>query len=328
MIKVSIIVPVYNAGNYLSRCIDTLVNQTLREIEIILVLDCPTDGSDKVCEEYASKDERIKIVRNEENLHIGLSRNKGLDVATGEYVGFSDHDDYRELDMYERLYKRANQENLDMVLGVTVNEENGCRKVFDYPEDLHQEDIRDFALMDLIGGGNYRDDFPLAINIHPHLYKREIIKKNNLRFVDTRLIAPEDRLFNTLFLLYARNVGIERAPLYYHRIIKTSEVHNPSYMSFDKRLNYIDMMYQYLQERNTMILYESQFFTGAQKMIVPGLVNDLLSHRSAVYFSKMLHVVERKTYCRRMFEHYSLGYSKKWWLRQIEKFIVKKLSVE
>ena len=104
---VSIIVPVYNAGEHLRPCLDTLVNQTLREIEIICVLDCPTDGSDKTVEEYAAKDNRIVVIRNEQNLNIGESRNVGLRATRGEYIGFSDHDDSRELDMYEKLYNTA-----------------------------------------------------------------------------------------------------------------------------------------------------------------------------------------------------------------------------
>ena len=100
--KVSIIVPIYNAGKFLEKCLDTLVNQTLKDIEIILVLDCPTDGSDRIAREYAEKDPRIRLIINEQNLNIGLSRNEGLKIARGEYIGFSDHDDWRELDMYKR----------------------------------------------------------------------------------------------------------------------------------------------------------------------------------------------------------------------------------
>ena len=79
--KVSIIVPIYNAGKFLEKCLDTLVNQTLKDIEIILVLDCPTDGSDRIAREYAEKDPRIRLIINEQNLNIGLSRNEGLKIA-------------------------------------------------------------------------------------------------------------------------------------------------------------------------------------------------------------------------------------------------------
>ena len=114
--KVSIIVPIYNAGKFLEKCLDTLVNQTLKDIEIILVLDCPTDGSDRIAREYAEKDPRIRLIVNEQNLNIGLSRNEGLKIARGEYIGFSDHDDWRELDMYEKLYQKAREDQADIAI--------------------------------------------------------------------------------------------------------------------------------------------------------------------------------------------------------------------
>lgn len=81
--KVSIIVPIYNAGKFLEKCLDTLIYQTLKDIEIILVLDCPTDGSDRIAREYAEKDPRIKLIFNKHNLNTGLSRNEGLKIAQG-----------------------------------------------------------------------------------------------------------------------------------------------------------------------------------------------------------------------------------------------------
>ena len=103
LIKVSVIVPIYNAGENLVRCLDTIVNQTLKDIEIILVLDCPTDGSDVIAKNFAQQDSRIIILENTTNLHIGESRNRGIEIAKGEYLHFSDHDDYRELDMLEKI---------------------------------------------------------------------------------------------------------------------------------------------------------------------------------------------------------------------------------
>ena len=118
-IKVSIIMPVYNAGPHFRPCIESLVNQTIKEIEIIIVLDCPTDGTDKIAKEYAARDKRIILISNDQNIHIGLSRNRGLEFANGEYIAFSDHDDVRELNMYEELYNEAKKDDLD-VCGVNA----------------------------------------------------------------------------------------------------------------------------------------------------------------------------------------------------------------
>ena len=94
MIKVSVIIPVYNVEPYLKEALDSVINQTLREIEIICIDDCSTDNSYNILEEYAKKDNRIIIIKNEENLGVGISRNKGIRLSKGEYIGFVDGDDY------------------------------------------------------------------------------------------------------------------------------------------------------------------------------------------------------------------------------------------
>jgi glycosyltransferase involved in cell wall biosynthesis len=101
--KISIIVPLYNSENYLRRCIDSLINQTYENLEIILVDDGSTDGSRKICNEYAKKDTRIKVI-HKINGGISDARNTGLKISSGEYIGFVDSDDYVDTDMYELLY--------------------------------------------------------------------------------------------------------------------------------------------------------------------------------------------------------------------------------
>ena len=116
--KVSIIVPVYNVASYLPRCMDTLVGQTLRDIEIIAVNDCSPDNSLMILHEYAARDSRIKIVNNVQNLKLAGARNEGLAVATGEYVSIIDSDDYIDLDFCEKLYELAKREDADVAKGI------------------------------------------------------------------------------------------------------------------------------------------------------------------------------------------------------------------
>jgi len=113
--KVSVIVPIYNVEPYLRRCLDSLINQSLREIEIICVNDCSPDNSLAMVKEYAEKDERIKIIDFEKNQGVSMARNAGMKVAKGEYIGLVDPDDYVDLDYYEKLYLKAKEKNLDMV---------------------------------------------------------------------------------------------------------------------------------------------------------------------------------------------------------------------
>ena len=113
--KISIIVPIYNTEKYLDKSIQSLINQTFKDIEIILVNDGSTDNSRNICEYFKIKDKRIKVI-NKENGGPGSARNKGIEIANGEYIAFMDSDDYVEVDMYETMYNRINEYNCDIVV--------------------------------------------------------------------------------------------------------------------------------------------------------------------------------------------------------------------
>jgi glycosyltransferase involved in cell wall biosynthesis len=115
--KVSVIIPVYNTEQYLRRCLDSVVGQTLRDIEIICVNDASSDDCSDILREYAGKDARIKVIEFEKNKGVSAARNAGLDAAHGEYIGFVDSDDYVNLDFYEKLYSVAKKTNADIVKG-------------------------------------------------------------------------------------------------------------------------------------------------------------------------------------------------------------------
>lgn len=113
MIKVSIIVPIYNVEKYLHQCVDSLLNQTLREIEVILVDDGSPDSCPRICDEYKKKDTRVKVV-HKQNGGLSDARNAGMKLVEGEYVAFIDSDDYVDLYMFEKLYAAAKERNLDV----------------------------------------------------------------------------------------------------------------------------------------------------------------------------------------------------------------------
>ncbi len=113
--KVSVIVPVYKAEKYIHRCLGSLVNQTLHDIEIILVDDGSPDNSRKICDDYAAKDNRIKVI-HKENGGVSSARNAGIKAATGEYSIHCDPDDWVELTAYEKLYNKAKETDADMVV--------------------------------------------------------------------------------------------------------------------------------------------------------------------------------------------------------------------
>src|SRR5699024_165398 len=106
MLKLSIIVPIYNSEKRLGRCLNSIINQSYKNIEIILVNDGSTDTSLEICNEFKKKDSRVKVI-NKENEGVALARNDGLLVATGDYIAFVDSDDYLDLTMYENLLFKA-----------------------------------------------------------------------------------------------------------------------------------------------------------------------------------------------------------------------------
>lgn len=112
---ISIIVPVYNVDKYLSKCLDSIINQTYKNLEIILVDDGSTDASSKICDEYAESDERITVI-HKKNAGLSSARNAGLDIAKGDYIGFVDSDDYIDAYMYENLYAAAIKNNVKLVI--------------------------------------------------------------------------------------------------------------------------------------------------------------------------------------------------------------------
>lgn len=114
--RVSIIIPVYNTEKYLHRCLDSVIAQTLRKIEIIVVNDASSDKSASILTEYEHKDSRITVITHDKNMGQGISRDSGITAARGEYLGFVDSDDWIELEMFEKMYKKAHELDADMVV--------------------------------------------------------------------------------------------------------------------------------------------------------------------------------------------------------------------
>jgi len=271
--KVSIIIPIYNSGQYLEKCLDTLVRQTLREIEIILVLDCPTDGSDKIAERYAAQDNRIKIVYNSKNLHTGLSSNVGLEIATGEYIGFVDHDDYSDLYKYEKLYQKAIDDNLDMVRCCFYIQE-GDKIVkskqlqdFNNVEELKKYLIENFLRKTAGFGNNWC-----------WIYRTSMIKKYALKFVDSKITAGQDGLFTLETLLTADKIGLIFDYLCYYRMNDQSVSHNKklsikNYLSYQSSISLCENILFLLHKKECDTLYKSALLEGIPKFLYSAFYN-------------------------------------------------------
>jgi|tagenome__1003787_1003787.scaffolds.fasta_scaffold20982225_1 glycosyltransferase involved in cell wall biosynthesis len=218
---VSIIVPVYNNEKYLQQCIDSLINQTLRDIEIILVNDGSNDNSLLICHEFQKIDTRIKVI-DKPNGGVSSARNAGLKIASGEYVGFVDSDDWIEPDMYEKMYSAAEKHEADAVVvsfKINMDRKEHLKKVR-LLEGSHSAS----TLLDL-----HIEDGSLKGMLMPSncntIYRSEIINRNNL-FFDEELKINEDGIFNLKFLMKARTVYslpndyVYHYRIYYHRTYK------------------------------------------------------------------------------------------------------------
>ena len=127
MVKVSVIVPAYNVEGYINDCLESLVNQTLKEIEIIVVNDGSTDRTSEIISKFSAKDSRMKII-NQENQGLSAARNNGMQQATGEYIGFVDSDDYIDLDFYEKLYEAAKTNDADISVASILKHKKNYQK--------------------------------------------------------------------------------------------------------------------------------------------------------------------------------------------------------
>ncbi len=200
--KVSIIVPIYNVEKYIGKCIESIMNQTLKDIEVILVNDGSTDKSGKIADKYASIDNRIKVI-HQKNLGQGVARNKGIEISNGKFIGFVDSDDWIDLDMYERLYNSICENDADIGVcsrrGYDENLVNGHTKLV---EDNEVFDIN-YNIVDYIINHLF---YPHTVSSCNKLYKADLIKKNNIRFKNVYEVGSEDALFNYCILLNSKKI--------------------------------------------------------------------------------------------------------------------------
>lgn len=221
MIKVSIIVPVYNGEKYLSRSIESLISQTLKEIEIILINDGSTDNSLEVCKEYSSKDKRIKVI-NKLNEGVAAARNLGIEEAKGEYIAFLDADDYVEGNMYEKMYSKITATKSDICICNYIIEDRGSLKKVNHnlqKDELTHKEIYNEIIPALIGPTNFMTDNGLTGYRGPvmYIYSKKILNVNNIRFKKGMPIG-EDFLFNLEYLTKISTFAVEKG-YYYHYCI-------------------------------------------------------------------------------------------------------------
>lgn len=212
-IKVSIVIPVYNVEHYLVECLNSAMNQTLHDIEIICVNDGSKDSSLEILLEYAKRDSRIKII-DKENAGYGHTMNLGIDMASGEYIGIIESDDYVDIHMYEELYKIAQENRLDWIKadfnrfiverGRIVNTYNDVAKKKEYYNRVISPAEEPFS-------------FRFIMNTWSGIYRRQFLISNNIRHQETPGASFQDNGFWFQSMIYAKRIYVVDRPYYMNR---------------------------------------------------------------------------------------------------------------
>lgn len=260
--KISIIVPVYNVEKYIEKCIESIREQTYENLEIIIINDGSTDSSEYICNKYFQKDKRIIFV-NQENHGVSATRNRGLDISTGNYIGFVDSDDYIACDMFELLYKNMRGYDADISMcnaqsvyanGKTASDENGRNLFENY--NLDSDDVlvleNDKKIVySLKSDNNY---------LWNKLYKKSLFNE---------IIFPYNKIFEDIFVMYkliekCRKIIISPEYKYYYVQRENSIISQhftarqfDLFESYTERYDYLLNKYPYLEATHRKYIFTS-----------------------------------------------------------------------
>ena len=259
-IKVSVIVPVYNVEKFIDKCLNSLVKQSLKEIEIIVVNDGTKDNSQKIIDKYVKKyPDKIKSYIKE-NGGQGSARNYGLKKATGEYIGYVDSDDFVEKDMYKKLYNKAKENNYDIVVCGNYN----------VSEDYQNKNIDAFI-------NNYNTDleniFFGKMAVWNKIYKRDILIKNKLEFKEK--VWYEDLAFTLKAIMNSNTFAFIDEPLYDYLIREGSTMNNSNVQRNLEILDAFNDILSYIQHNKKEEYFSKIEFLAIDHIYISAIVRVL-----------------------------------------------------
>ena len=227
--KISVIIPVFNDEEYIGRCLKSLINQSLKEIEIICINDGSNDNSLEIIEGYKNKDDRIQII-SQNNQGAGISRNNGMKFAKGEYISFVDADDWLESDSFEKLYANAIANDSEMVLFNSIEHGiNGSTRERIYMPADESVDYNNFVF-------DYNYEKKLVMNkmfvIWSKIYKTSFLKENNLEFYNHKIF--NDVQFHIESMLLAKRISYLPEILYHYNRANENSLQTKATLSNNK----------------------------------------------------------------------------------------------
>jgi len=273
--KISVIVPVYNVEKYLKECVDSILNQTIKNLEIILVDDGSLDNSGTICDSYALKDERIKVI-HKKNGGLSSARNAGLDNATGEYIMFCDSDDMFFPSSCEVMFNEIEKTKADYVIGNYINCDEDS-KLWDNPV-FNKEKYNNFKL-DI---KDYKKSFFIMNSSACNkIYRKSFLDKLNLRFVEK--VPAEDAIFTTHCFIHSKNVYYTNEVMYiYRQRINDSISTNLSYNYFIGISKAYKIIYENFKESNELGFYRCFYAKSMTYMLYKFIDSTILTEEEKI----------------------------------------------
>ena len=245
MTKISVIIPVYNAEKHIAGCLDSVINQKFKDIEIICVNDFSQDNSAGILNEYAQKDKRIIVFNNNQNIGAANSRNIGINNAKGEYIYFIDSDDYIDNNYLGNMLFVIEKEGCDIILNLSIlSESQGSSVPYKHP-----------SMPEINRQGEYLDKIS-AIHDAPcfiwaRLFKKSFLDKYNLRFIDTHV---DDVVFNTIVNTYCEKTFVFFGENYHYTVLPDSMTGRVTSLNIKdmEHIKAYDFIYDYLKEHDKL----------------------------------------------------------------------------
>lgn len=313
---VSIIVPVYNVEKYIKECIDSLINQTYKNIEIILINDGSKDKSGIICDNYAKVDSRIKVI-HKQNEGLGLARNTGLKVAHGRFVTFVDSDDKVDFNLVEELTKGIYEFNCDTCIGGFKRISGDGTISFEECYDVSMfdgDDVYNKLFARMLGSAPDKHD-AIRMSVWNVMYSMDIICRYNIEFPSERKFISEDIIWDSEYYKYAKRVKVINSTAYNYRITPGSLTQKYKTDMLEKIcVLYNEMSNRLLNDQTKITRLQRQFFVNLRACIkqensaiskknnteiresIKVIVNNEIVHHVAMEYSKIIKQRKQKLF--------------------------------
>lgn len=262
--ELSVIIPVYNIQNQLKICLDSVINQSYKNMEIIVIDDSSTDNSPHIIKNYAKKCQQLKPVFFEKNTGVGNVRNYGINMSKGRYIGFIDGDDWIDTEFYQRLLLTIKRDKSDIVAcGIKTEYDNSKSCELRYKYDFSNCISGNFALKLLTKSENY--GYFITPIVNNKIYVSEYIKSKKIIFNNNR--SFQDDYFSFFAILYARKISLV-TDTYYHYYQRVNSITH----TFSKRLvndcfNTLVQIYNDLEKQKILTYYEKEYYAYVERLL-------------------------------------------------------------